>query len=1414
MILVGHSTALAHLDTLTQVLEPDPLVKSFEAENLPRLGAGKVIEDNAATGGQAVALGESDGFKLSLGTLPVGIHCLYVCAKVTEPNVVVDGPKTREVKPLYFHLKVNSAPGGGIEEHRLRVPIHEKGLYENLARIYFHTPEERTYQAEVFLGPRGMIQSAVVDRIELRNPLSGLTFQALKTRPMLYTPGEIEQLKATAAKEGKVHPPIRSGALSPEQRKTRDDIIWNSSLMPINANCANYYLLSLVSPKAGEHFAKVVAAREKASGKSLGRWENVHGNAHPYDEPWALTNKTLALGYTMADYNAGRPLPSPWPFPEDRGGFFYEKDKWGVEVSFNHAIIPQQIGNHQAAIMKALCPGEGDPSLGLPDRYLLGGDREAAADGAFLLAALAYRFPGYDYKLHAAEHIFYEGSAFKPGSGYGRGPAGQWSGAEYVRLCYAYDKLFSYIQGNADLAARLGRFVPWVKTPDDVVRLIDTFLIQRGAQDGVQHVFYAQTVMPISAVVLGPNPVSERILDTYLQKVYLRNTLCGFLDSVVGGYSRDGLNYIGSTYYVPFESKDELFEVADLLSRYVQSGGDQRFDVGDPNRFPQLTAQADSILRLHVAGGYTAGVGDVGGPQLPPKLSFAKDWGSSFLRSWRWTKDPRLAWVLVNVMGQGTCPNAEWQEIVNVARTQRDPIRHATSHVLEGYGIAALEEGSESGDLRHKNTVMLRFGVASGHAHPDTLDLEVYAHGLRMSSDLGGRIFGKYGRPSCMSSFVHNVVEVDEKDFCGGPQNSTATGWLDAFKPLPGAQFVMGSARAETHPHVSRYTRGALQVMCDAGNGKDITPSGYVFDVFRVRGGKVHTWCFHGCVSEEFACNAGLKSAESEVATRYLREHLKGSAKEGAAPDVLEATWKLRRKEETVDGIKLNNAEKTMLGDLYDPGAPEKSTRVRLFGHAGDRVLVGNWYANQMESRLHNFPFLYVRRDGKYALDSVYAALIEPFAGKPFIEAARQLNIGNADGAVALEVKTTFGQTDFLFSSLDGQRTYPVAGWGSASGTAALVSRDGQGLRLLALIGGTELSVGDVSVKLKKAEYRSEIKSADYRQRRLTLAEPFPAKLLDGEMVRIGNARHTTTYKATRMDGTLVQMDRGSAVYRGGVERLEPQDGYAELDLAPYLHSYHPDYYEGTTAANEEGTVLGKVSVKLGDRFFYTGWPAARRHLNTINPKDITDANGDGKVTVAMIATDKQRKFAADGTTIIETKPGEKMLDLEVTRVRDDGLMIFTRQHPRQYLDSAEVAHPGWPYDQQIIRNERGDKQWTVNMPGDTYQLHVEGRKLVPSDFPDADRDGRSTVVFHDYGPGDQVVVPGHCHLRRIGPGVLELRANVGCMLTLPARSVSISNDNGRNWGRVSAPVTDGRITFTLREADLGTGHVLLKLGG
>lgn len=156
--------------------------------------------------------------------------------------------------------------------------------------------------------------------------------------------------------------------------------------------------------------------------------------------------------------------------------------------------------------------------------------------------------------------------------------------------------------------------------------------------------------------------------------------------------------------------------------------------------------------------------------------------------------------------------------------------------------------------------------------------------------------------------------------------------------------------------------------------------------------------------------------------------------------------------------------------------------------------------------------------------------------------------------------------------------------------------------------------------------------------------------------------------------------------------------------------------------------------------------------------------------------------------------------------------MFWTKQHPREYLDALKVPHPGWPYHNQIVRNERGDREWLANMPGDAYQLRIEGVALTDALLPDSNNDSRRQVMFHDYGPGDTISAPTHVYLRRLEAGLYELRADVDCRFALPGKQPMLSADGGASWTTLSYRQEGGSVSFDVRLDETADGKALLKV--
>ena len=118
----------------------------------------------------------------------------------------------------------------------------------------------------------------------------------------------------------------------------------------------------------------------------------------------------------------------------------------------------------------------------------------------------------------------------------------------------------------------------------------------------------------------------------------------GLPDLLVTGNDRDGIGYIGSFYY---SQEEEVSPQVEQVEDYMATGGKAPVDLRDVRRFPKASSAAYWFLDTRMAGVYFPRIGDVTGPD--------KTYGSWFdrippaaRRGWRWTKDPKFAWVLVN----------------------------------------------------------------------------------------------------------------------------------------------------------------------------------------------------------------------------------------------------------------------------------------------------------------------------------------------------------------------------------------------------------------------------------------------------------------------------------------------------------------------------------------------------------------------------------------------------------------------------------------------------------------------------------------------------------------------------------------------------------------------------------------------
>lgn len=644
-------------------------------------------------------------------------------------------------------------------------------------------------------------------------------------------------------------------------------------------------------------------------------------------------------------------------------------------------------------------------------------------------------------------------------------------------------------------------------------------------------------------------------------------------------------------------------DIAANLDCYLTAGGNPAYDV---KRW-----SAKSLAHCHwhylvMLGGLDfVRVGSVTGADKPPG-KLVEPLVLAARRGWAWSRDPRFAWVIRHSAGREKESDAEWTSIERAAaQVPRAPWLDNRSRFLESWA-GILESGLEHDDYRFRRAVAVRAGVCAAEGPGDIFDLNVTAHGVPMTQAPGQR--SGYLKPDEHYSRIYNSVEVD-----GRTHNGYA--WTSSLTDTEGAAYM--NLTGVPPPRVSLYRRQVALVDVDEGQGsRKLTPeeqqpdaelprdvqtaNSYVFDVFRVSGGKLHTYCFHATVDDDFQWNArnirpvehlpksDAVGTDAEYLSLFARSEHKKFA--GDCPTVFEATWRMNRESARTPG-----SEQRMLGRNYDPKAPRKFTRLHVLGVADARALRADTVCEQFNYRWTN---ALIQRRGDEGLNSAFAALIEPYCGEPFITECRLLEIAENDAdaqrASAVEVRTRNGHTDLLFADGRPERTRTVGAARLAAEFAA-VSRDAQGVRLATLTGGTLLQTPEVTLKPAQRERTARVTAVDYGAQTVTLDQAWPG-VTAGRVFEIGTPAHTTAYTSSAVapaaGGCVLTLDRGADYYRSRIEHVDADKGEVECSLH-YPFSTRPGLSAEIVASNEAQTKFWRAQCLGQGRFRLTGAPVA-----------------------------------------------------------------------------------------------------------------------------------------------------------------------------------------------------------------------------
>lgn len=465
--------------------------------------------------------------------------------------------------------------------------------------------------------------------------------------------------------------------------------------------------------------------------------------------------------------------------------------------------------------------------------YLVSGNPAYAHKAGLMLAKIGSMYERFKY----GEQCYHEGMW----NVNGRISDYIWSTGNDSGIALAYDGVYPALATDQELAGFLK-----AQGIDDARQTIELmlFVMVKDVMSGyvAGNMGMHQITLCHLAIVLdnqdaGRGPTTKDMAD------WLMSGGGRLEDLLWNGFQREGIGAESAPGY-SMSWGTHFYEVADLLPRLGL----------DIWKNPKLRNMAEIGPSLVVAGKFCPSIGDAGSSNGTSPCGISADLqGRAFMHY----GDAKYARLLKDM---GASSRSLWssyfdEERAAQAAAQAGPAPELKTRDLGGYGCSILEAGT--GDQRRG--LSLYYGDASGgHGHADRLNIEMFAFGKAVMPDDGYPT--PFTRPDYYEwrradTMRHYCVMIDEL-----PHLTYGRGYLQDLASTPQVQLVEATADAAYPGLASLYRRTSALI--------DITPErSYLVDIFRVRGGSQHDWCFHGPNFSEFRVEGGSLSAPQTTGT-------------------------------------------------------------------------------------------------------------------------------------------------------------------------------------------------------------------------------------------------------------------------------------------------------------------------------------------------------------------------------------------------------------------------------------------------------------------------------------------------------------------------------------------------------------------
>lgn len=563
-----------------------------------------------------------------------------------------------------------------------------------------------------------------------------------------------------------------------------------------------------------------------------------------------------------------------------------------------------------------------------------------------------------------------------------------------------------------------------------------------------------------------------------------------------------------------------IFEMAILL----KENGVEEFE-----KYPTLHHVYNYATKLLVCGKFTQNSGDTG---VMSSIGFYGGNKYTYDNLYKMYPTPNYARMLImHVLGN--------KELVNELWKTANPMIGYESCLLGSYGFASLQNGYKPAPT----AAVLSFPNYLSHRHCDQLHFEIFAEDAPMMPDFGYPDSASADDPERSGFYEntvsHNTVVVD--------RHKQAKAWARALCHDTKGFAKRMSAESPAAYNLPLYRRNIMTI--------EIAPGKTIFyDVFRVKGGKVHDWFMHSA-GEDFFSNIEFSEEEpgtfagpdvpyGDIYDSPTHKNMTGSSRNygdyrGSGYQYLTNV----RRGKVAPGCQITMP--VMKGGKFSP-LPGAALRMYPLEGSGD-IAISHGMPPRTQKNTQKYVVFITRTNiGENNLESVFPTIYETLSDeRKGLEIVSAEAIPAPAGVTAAKVVIADSRELYLFDAeKSADFTYNDMHFCGQAGALLLNPAEKKGQAYVS--GKGFISMNDNMLVESAGDFVTKVSAVGLDEETITFEQPVPESF-NGRAFRIGDFAYTVQ----NINGNTVKLlDRST--FRGRFRCTgHNNDNNASLNLAP-----------------------------------------------------------------------------------------------------------------------------------------------------------------------------------------------------------------------------------------------------------------------